>query len=184
MKGVKQPSGKSCLLRSSDAGITTHVIGFGTTPEAQRILSGIAEAGEGQLLESDNTGQLLSALFEVLEELEVVEETGTGESRDSPLGVGRIGVVDDYEISVVSAMANANDIVLADEYSEPPSPGNQYFMATIAVTYVGSTSGTPSSDFNPQAVGSASASYTIFNNPCGLAFIAEGGLPSATELFE
>ncbi len=34
-------------LRNSDKGIITHVIGFGTTPEEQAILSGIAERGEG-----------------------------------------------------------------------------------------------------------------------------------------
>ncbi|MBA3276780.1 MAG: VWA domain-containing protein, partial [Chloroflexia bacterium] len=170
-------------LRNSEAGITTHVIGFGTTPEEQAILSNIAEAGEGQLLGSDNTGQLLSALFEVLEELEVVEETGTGESRNSPLGVGRIGVVDDYEISVLSVTPNANDIVTADDISEPPVPGNQYSLVNISVTYVGATTGEPAFDLNPQAVGSLSTSYTTFNNQCGFGTF-EGNYILATELFE
>ncbi len=170
-------------LRNSEAGITTHVIGFGTTPEEQAILSNIAEAGEGQLLGSDNTGQLLSALFEVLEELEVVEETGTGESRNSPLGVGRIGVVDDYEISVLSVTPNANDIVTADDISEPPVPGNQYFLVNISVTYVGATTGEPAFDLNPQAVGSLSTSYTTLNNQCGFGTF-EGNYILATELFE
>jgi hypothetical protein len=169
-------------LKDSPAGITTHVIGFGTTAEEQAILSSIAEAGGGQLLGSDNTGQLMSALFEILEELEVVEETGTGESRDSPLGIGRVGVVGDYEISVISVTPYANDTVTADGFSEPPAPGNQYFMTRLAVTYVGSTSGTPGFDLNPQAVGSSSVSYTTFNNMCGFGSDEES-LILSTELF-
>ncbi len=170
-------------LRNSPAGITTHVIGFGTTPEEQGILSGIADAGEGQLLGSDNTGQLLSALFEILEELEVVEETGTGESRDSPLGVGRVGVVGDFEVSVLSVTPNANDLVTADGFSELPTPGNQYFMTRVAVTYVGAAAENPSYDLNPQAVGASSVSYTTFNNMCGFNSF-EDALILATELFE
>jgi hypothetical protein len=169
-------------LRNSPAGITTHVIGFGTTPDEQAILSGIAQAGGGQLLGSDNTGQLMSALFEVLEELEVVEETGTGDSRDSPLGIGRVGVVGDYEVSVVSVTPNAKDIVTADGISEPPTPGNQYFMARVAVTYVGATAGNPAYELNPQAVGASSVSYTTFNNMCGFNNF-EDAFFLATELF-
>jgi hypothetical protein len=170
-------------LRESGAGIITHVIGFGTTPEEQDILSGIAEAGDGELLGSNNAGQLMSALFEILEDLEVVEETGTGETRDSPLGIGRIGVIGDYEVSVLTVEPNADDIVTADGISEPPAEGNQYFMARIAVTYVGSTSGNPAVELNPQAVGEQSTSYTAFNNMCGFGSF-EDTLILATELFE
>jgi hypothetical protein len=170
-------------LRESDAGIITHVIGFGTTPEELEILSGIAEAGDGELLGSNNAGQLMSALFEILEELEVVEETGTGETRDSPLGIGRIGTIGDYEVSVLSVDPNADDIVTADGFSEPPAEGNQYFLARIAVTYVGSTSGNPAFELNPQTVGELSTSYTTFNNMCGFNSY-EDALIGATELFE
>lgn len=170
-------------LRDSEAGIITHVIGVGTTPEELEILSGIAEAGDGELLGSNNAGQLMSALFEILEDLEVVEETGTGEARNSPLGIGRIGTVGDYEVSVLSVEPNADEIVTADGISEPPTAGNQYFMARIAVTYVGSTAGNPAFELNPQAVGELSTSYTTFNNMCGYGSF-EDTLILATELFE
>lgn len=170
-------------LRASDAGIITHVIGFGTKPEELEILSGIAEAGDGELLGSNNAGQLMSALFEILEDLEVVEETGTGEARNSPLGIGRIGTVGDYEVSVLSVTPNADEIVTADGFSEPPTAGNQYFMARVAVTYVGSTAGTPTYELNPQAVGGLSTSYTQFNNMCGSASF-EDSFFLGTELFE
>lgn len=170
-------------LRASDAGIITHVIGFGTKPEELDILSGIAEAGDGQLLGSNNAGQLMSALFDILEDLQVVEETGTGEARDSPLGIGRIGTVGDYEVSVLSVTPNADEIVTADGFSEPPTAGNQYFMARVGVTYVGSTAGNPAYELNPQAVGALSTSYTQFNNMCGYNSF-EDSFFLGTELFE
>lgn len=170
-------------LRASEAGIITHVIGFGTSPEELEILSGIAEAGNGQLLGSSNAGQLMSALFEILEDLEVVEETGTGEARNSPLGVGRIGKVGDYEVSVLAVTPDADEIVTSDGISESATAGNQYFMARVAVTYVGSTAGNPAYELNPQAVGALSTSYTLFNNTCGYGSF-EDAIFLATELFE
>ncbi len=156
-------------LHSSSAGIVTHVIGFGTTAEEQAILSGIAEAGGGELFSSANAGQLMGALFQVLEELNVVEVSGTGESRDSPLSIGRIGTVGDYQISVLSVTPNASDIIaMENQFNEPPVEGHQFFMARIAATYTGSSTGTPSADLNFQSVGDLSASYTIFNNDCGV----------------
>ncbi len=156
-------------LNASDAEIVTHVIGFGTTAEEQAILSGIAAAGGGQLLSSANAGQLMSALFQILEDLEVVETSGNGESRDSPLGIGRAGTVADYQLSVLSVIPNANDVVaLENQFNAPPAEGNQFFLARIAVTYTGSTTGTPAWDLNFHSVGDLSVSYTIFNNDCGV----------------
>lgn len=175
------PASNAGQIRSSEAGIITHVIGFGTTPEEQTILSSIAQAGDGQLLGSDNTGQLMSALFEVLEELDVVEETGSGEVRTSPLGVGRIGQVGDYEVSVISVTPNANDIVATEnQFNDPPAPGRQFFIARVSATYGGQTSGNPAFDLNFQAVGANSSSYTTFNNSCG---VIPGDQSSVTEQF-
>ena len=162
------PAAIAGQLRGSEQGIITHVIGFGTTAEEQSILSGISESGGGQLLGSDNTGQLMSALFEILEELEVVEETGTGESRTSPLGVGRMGRVGDFEVSVLSVTPNANDTIGAQAlYLEPLAPGEQYFLATVSATYVGAASGNPSFELDYKAVGASGSGYTTYNNTCG-----------------
>lgn len=175
------PADVAGRLQSSDAGITTHLIGFGTTPDEQAVLSSVADAGQGQLLSSDNTGQLLSALFEVLEELEVVEDTGSGETRTSPLGIGRIGGVGDYEISVIDVTPNANDIVASEnQFNEVPAPGNQYFMARVSATYIGDGSGNPAFELDYQTVGASSSSYTPFNNTCG---VVPDDLSSVTEQF-
>lgn len=162
------PAAIAGQLRSSEQGITTHVIGFGTTPEEQAILSGISESGGGQLLGSDNTGQLMSALFEILEELEVVEETGSGEARNSPLGVGRIGRVGDFEVSVLSVTPNVNHTIGAQAlYLEPLAPNEQYFVATVSATYVGAAASNPGFELDYKAVGASASSYTTYNNTCG-----------------
>lgn len=156
-------------LKNSPAGITTHVIGFGTSPEELAILEGITQNSGGELLDSNNAAQLMAALFEILEELDVVEETGSGESRNSPLGIGRIGKSGDYEISVISVTPNANDIVMTEnQFNEPPAADEQFFMARVAVTYVGNETGTPWLDNEFQAVGNSSVGYTTFNNYCGV----------------
>ncbi len=169
-------------LRTSDLGIVTNVIGFGTTPEEQEILSGIVEEGGGELYSSSNAGQLISAVFDILEELNVVAETGSGETRDSPLGVGRTGKVGDYEVTVLTVTPDATDAVAAEnQFNDPPASGDQFFIARLSVTYVGSETGNPAFDLNYQSVGDRSKSYTIFNNGCG---VYPEQSYNVTELFE
>lgn len=176
------PVGVAGDLRTSDLGIVTNVIGFGTTAEEQDILSGIAAEGGGELYSSSNAGQLISAVFDILENLDVVAETGSGETRDSPLGVGRTGEVGDYKVTVLSVTPDATDIVAAEnQFNDPPAPGDQFFIARLSVTYVGSETGNPAFDLNYQAVGESSTSYTIFNNTCGV--YSEQSY-NVTELFE
>ena len=169
-------------LRTSELGIVTNVIGFGTTPEEQEILSGIADEGGGELYGSSNAGQLISAVFDILENLEVVAETGSGETRDSPLGVGRTGTVGDYEVTVLSVTSNADDVVASEnQFNDPPPADGQFFLARLSVTYTGSETGNPAYDLNYQSVGDGSTSYTIFNNSCG---VYPDQSYNVTELFE
>lgn len=153
----------------SDANIVTNVIGFATEAEDEANLDAIATAGEGQLLSADNAGQLISALFTVLEELEVVEEGGNGESREDAIGVGRVGQVGDYDVTVISVTPDAADIVSEEnQFNEPPTEGRQFFLARIAVTYNGSESGMPASELNFQAVGDSNVGYATFTDTCGV----------------
>ncbi len=176
------PIAIAAKLHDSKAGIITHVVGFGTTPEEQTTLSEIAKSGGGQLLGSNNAGQLMAALFSILEKLDVVDETGTGETRDSPLGVGRIGTVGDYEISVLSVTPDATDEILAiNPYNELDKEGNQFFLARVSLTYRGKATGKPSSDINFQSVGKLSTSYTMYNDQCG---VYDEPLYGVDELFE
>ena len=170
-------------LRTSDLGIVTNVIGFGTTTEEQDILSGIAEEGGGELYSSSNAGQLISAVFDILEDLDVVAETGSGETRDSPLGVGRTGEVGDYEVTVLSVTPDATDIVAAENSAnEAPAAGDQFFIARISLTYTGTETGDPTLGLQYQTVGESSASYTTYGNSCGV--VPDGLFLTTTELFE
>lgn len=100
---------------------------------------------------------------------EVAAETGSGEMRDSPLGVGRTGEVGDYEVTVISVTPDATDLVAAEnQFNDPPAAGDQFFIARLSVTYIGSETGNPAFDLNYQSVGDSSTSYTIFNNSCGV----------------
>lgn len=63
-------------LRRGSREIATHVIGFALTGEEQQRLAGIAESGDGLLLGAQNADELSAALFEVLQELEIVAGTG------------------------------------------------------------------------------------------------------------
>ena len=119
---------------------------------------------------------------EATDEPDPAAESGSGETRDSPLGVGETGVVGDYEITVLSVTPNADDLVAAEnEFNDPPAAGEQFFIARLSVTYTGSETGNPALDLNYQSVGDSSASYTTFDNSCGVVPDDEYTL---TELFE
>lgn len=92
------PASSAAALQQGESNITTHVIGFALTGEEQQLLASIAEAGQGQLLGASNAAELSSALFTVLEELEIVAGTGfVGGNAFSLVPAGETG-----EVSVVA----------------------------------------------------------------------------------
>jgi plastocyanin len=151
------PAAIAGTLKNSEAGITTHVIGFGTKPEELAILEAITQASGGQLLGSNNAGQLMSSLFTILEELEVVEETGTGADRYSPIALGRTAMVGEYEVTVLSAGAA----------SQPTgNTGGYDFSAHISVTYQGDRYGQASQDLEFSAHGTTNIRYSLRDFQC------------------
>jgi Ca-activated chloride channel family protein len=70
------PCAAAQALAEGDVNVTTYVIGFGLTAEEQATLQCIADAGNGLNLGAGNAEELSEALFTVLEELEVVVQTG------------------------------------------------------------------------------------------------------------
>lgn len=86
-------------LQEGDRELFTNVIGFAVTGEEQQLLAGIADAGAGQLLGASNAAELSTALFTVLEELEIVAGTGfVGGNAFSVVPAGESG-----DVSVVVA---------------------------------------------------------------------------------
>lgn len=78
--GLETCEGDPCAaaeaLADGDVAVTTYVIGFGLTQEEQGTLQCIADAGGGLNLGAGSTEELNQALFTVLEELQVVIQTG------------------------------------------------------------------------------------------------------------
>lgn len=78
--GLETCGGDPCAaaqaLADGDANVTTYVVGFGLTQEEQGTLQCIADAGGGLNLGAGSADELNEALFVVLEELQVVSQTG------------------------------------------------------------------------------------------------------------
>ncbi len=70
------PCAVSAAIKQGDTAVTTHVVGFALTPEQADLVSCIAEQGGGLNLGAANAQELSAALFQVLEQLEVVIQTG------------------------------------------------------------------------------------------------------------
>lgn len=63
-------------IRAGETQVRTHVIGFALTNEQSDLIGCIAEQGEGLNLRAANALELSEALFSILEEIEVVIQTG------------------------------------------------------------------------------------------------------------
>jgi hypothetical protein len=70
------PCGAAQALADGEVDVTTYVIGFGLTQDEQRTMQCVADAGGGLNLGAGNAEELNTALFTVLEELQVVVQTG------------------------------------------------------------------------------------------------------------
>jgi hypothetical protein len=70
------PCGAAKALADGEVDVTTYVIGFGLTQDEQRTMQCVADAGGGLNLGAGNAEELNTALFTVLQELQVVVQTG------------------------------------------------------------------------------------------------------------
>ncbi|MEZ4530671.1 MAG: hypothetical protein R2855_06525 [Thermomicrobiales bacterium] len=93
--------------------------------------------------------------------------TGAG-TRANPIPLGETARIHpDWELTVVSVTPDATEMILAENtFNEPPADGQQYFLATVRLTYVGATSDQfYVSDLN--AVGQSAVGYNQFDDDCG-----------------
>jgi hypothetical protein len=95
-------------------------------------------------------------------------DVGRNSSRENPVPIGQTARVGDFEVTVVSAVPNANDVIGGQSvYLEPLMPGHQYYLVTLSTTYVGVATGNPSFELDYQTVGASNSSYSVFTNSCG-----------------
>jgi hypothetical protein len=70
------PCATAASLSQGDTAVTTHVVGFALTETQRQQVSCIAEEGGGLNLGAANANELSSALFTILQEIEVVVSNG------------------------------------------------------------------------------------------------------------
>lgn len=70
------PCATAASLSQGDAAVTTHVVGFALTEVQRQQVSCIAEEGGGLNLGAANANELSTALFTILQELQVVVNNG------------------------------------------------------------------------------------------------------------
>jgi hypothetical protein len=82
----------------------------------------------------------LSALQDTVDAIIADAGVASDGSRDAPIPVGQTGHVGTFLVQVNEVMPVVDDEVVAYyEFNEPPATGNQYFMANVTVTHVGTT---------------------------------------------
>ena len=93
--------------------------------------------------------------------------TGIG-SRENPIPYGQTAQINsEWEMTVIAVTPNATDLILEENsFNEAPAAGQQFFLATVRLTYIGQTSDEfYTSDLN--AVGQLAVGYNQFDDDCG-----------------
>jgi len=128
------PCAVASALNASDVQLITHVVGFALVPEEQATLGCIAEGGGGQLLGASNASELSTALFDILEELEVVQGTefigGTAlgilpEGEVGELSAVAIGPYDGNTLPIVARNNTGSDIIRITAVATAQNPAGQ-----------------------------------------------------------
>ena len=76
------PCAAATAISQGDVHATINVIGFGTSQEETNTLSCIANNSGGQLLTANNYDELLAALFTILQQENIIVQTGSFEVED------------------------------------------------------------------------------------------------------
>ncbi len=181
------PSTEAASLIDGDREITTHVIGFALNPDEQQSLQSITEASGGLLLGANDATELTGALFQILEELEVVQGVGliggnalslVSQGEQGVLAVVAVGIYDGNTLPFVVRNNTGQPVISLSASATAANPAGQ-LIAT------GGDQG-----LNPNLVrpGGLSIGYLYFGGvelPEDTAFELEvDGVPAGEEQFE
>lgn len=136
--GVETCDGDPCniasQLHAEDIQLITHVVGFGLAPEEQATLQCIADGGGGMLIGAANAAELSSALFDILEQLEVVQGVGfvagtalgiLPDGEPGELSVLAIGPYDGNVLPIVVRNNTGADIIRITAVATAKNPAGQ-----------------------------------------------------------
>ena len=107
-------------------------------------------------------------------------------SRANPVPLGVVVEILEADVPywgfvVSDTKPNANEAVrAANQFNDPPEPGNQFYMVYLEAKYLGPESASFFSDFSLKTVGQSAVVFTPFGNSCG---VIDDELPVFTELF-
>lgn len=128
------PCSVASALNASDIRLITHVVGFALAPEEQATLGCIAEGGGGELLGASNASELSTALFDILEQLEVVQGAefigGTAlgilpDGTPGELSDVAIGPYDGNFLPIVARNNTGSDIIRITAVATARNPAGQ-----------------------------------------------------------
>ncbi|HZK04693.1 MAG TPA: hypothetical protein VFC82_02470 [Actinomycetaceae bacterium] len=114
--------------------------------------------GNGETEEPTTVAAGTEASTEAAAETESVP-SGDG-TREAPFSPGSTASIGDYEVSLGSAILNANEMVAQEnQFNDPPAEGRQFVLVPVTATYTGDESGTAWVDLSIQFVGAGGNTF-------------------------
>ena len=102
-------------------------------------------------------------------------------SRANPVPAGVTARVGDWEVTVLSLVPDAAEVVLAENpFNDPPAEGRQFFMVELAATYRGDESESVLWGLSMSVVGESLVAYGGFEDSCG---VIPGDIDNSAEVF-
>ena len=94
----------------------------------------------------------------------------SGMTLDNPVAAGEVlQGSDGTEIVVTGILEDAADLVMdANQFNDPPEPGNRFYMVTVAVSYVSGADSLNVAESDYSLIGNKRVVYTPFDHSCGV----------------
>ncbi len=94
---------------------------------------------------------------------------GAPGSRANPVPAGVTARVGDWEVTVLSVVPDAGEVVLEENsFNDPPAEGRRFVMVELAATYWGESSESVLWGLSMSAVGESLVAYGGFEDSCGV----------------
>ena len=93
-----------------------------------------------------------------------------GMTLDNPIAAGEVlQGSDGTEIVVTGILEDAADLVMeANQFNDPPEPGNRFYMVTVAVSYASGADSLNVAESDYSLIGNKRVVYTPFDHSCGV----------------
>jgi hypothetical protein len=114
---------------------------------------------------------------------EAPAEVGTRNSPGpigTPVEIADVSGNPNYTVVIGAVNLDANAAIAAEnQFNAPPTPGNQYILVPVTITYVGTTTGAPAYEVDVAFVSAAGTTHSTFD----ASVVAPTPLNSVNELY-